>query len=292
VPRFWRSPDDERLAGAVAQTWLTLDHQIQSGGRLVPSAPWARTALRLLLQAEACLASRDLDTGWIALMAAQRAMLEDPADPQRILRVATTLRREANKVTGWRAKAIEDLLCDNDGELLPGLTKEPQRVIDALALRDDQAHTISFRIRLRRRHLLQLFTVLCLGVALCLILSYFGLMSEPFNDTKQVASVILFGTLGAGLSVSQGLLTAGVAERIPAQQIGAFMVWMRPTIGAVAALVAFAILHANSSLRIFAWNTSDPVVVNVISFAAGFSERFITGAIERISLAGDKKKES
>ena len=60
-------------------------------------------------------------------------------------------------------------------------------------------------------------------------------------------------------------------------------------IGAVAALVAFAVLYANTALHIFTLQTSNSAVVNVIAFVAGFSERFITHAIEQISLAGDKK---
>jgi hypothetical protein len=153
---------------------------------------------------------------------------------------------------GYRLAVIEDLICGPKGELRPELRSEPERVIDALTLRDKQFHTTYFRILLRRRHLLQLFAILCLGIATCLVLSYLGVLPAPFTNTKQVAAVILFGSLGAVLSVSQGLLAAGVSEKISAQRIGAFVVWMRPMIGATAALAAFVILHANSALHIFA----------------------------------------
>jgi hypothetical protein len=51
------------------------------------------------------------------------------------------------------------------------------------------------------------------------------------------ATVILAGILGAGVSVAQSLLSTDVSAKIPAQQIGSFLVWMRPAIGAAAALV-------------------------------------------------------
>ncbi len=49
-------------------------------------------------------------------------------------------------------------------------------------------------------------------------------------------------------------------------------------------------MDANTSLKIFHWDTSSPAVVNIVAFVAGFSERFITGAIERIALVRDKKE--
>jgi hypothetical protein len=93
----------------------------------------------------------------------------------------------------------------------------------------------------------------------------------------------LFGVLGACLSVAPGLLAANVSNKIPAQQIGSFVVWMRPAIGAAAALIALVLLHANETFKIFNWKVDQTGLTIAIAFVAGYSERFIVGAIERIS---------
>jgi len=86
------------------------------------------------------------------------------------------------------------------------------------------------------------------------------------------------------MSVSHGLLAADVSAKVPEQLIGAFVVSMRPAIGAVAALVALVILHAKDTFKFFDWDMHNSGIVIAVSFAAGFSERFIVGAIERTSL--------
>src|SRR5262249_6429758 len=148
-------------------------------------------------------------------------------------------------------------------------------------------NTTYFKILLRRRQLFYLFLLLLLGVIIALLLSIFGEMPKTFADWHLVAAVVLFGALGAGVSVSQGLLVADISAKIPAQQIGAFVVWMRPAIGATLALVALAILHANEKFQIWTWSWEHPGIVLVIAFVAGFSERFVVGAVERISKAID-----
>jgi hypothetical protein len=209
-------------------------------------------------------------------------MLTNPNEKDNLVRAAIMLRREAeNKLTGWRATAIKDLLSESKGEI------KPKRIIEAVWLRDDYNNTRYFKIALRRRHLSRLFGLLVFCITLCLLFSIFGMLPKPFDDARLVAAVILFGALGASVSVSQGLLAAEVAAKIPAQQIGSFVVWMRPAIGATLALVALVLLHANKELKILGWNTDNVGVVLAVAFVAGYSERFIVGAIERLSKTVD-----
>lgn len=289
LSNLFRSPDRDRLAGAIAEAWVDFDRQLQQHGPASITETWSRAAYRLLIQADRYLVDSNLQQGWVALQSAQRAMLANPADSDKIARVAIVLRREAEKVSGWRSDAIKDLICGPQGELLTSLTAQPERVLDALGLRDDQFNTTYFKILLRRRHLFHLFLLLFLSLLICLLLSILGQLPEPFADPKLVAAVLLFGALGAGVSVSQGLLAPEISAKIPAQQIGAFVVWMRPAIGATAALMALVILNANDAFKFFAWKTTHPGVIIAIAFVAGYSERFIVGAVERISNAVDKK---
>ena len=116
-------------------------------------------------------------------------------------------------------------------------------------------------------------------------------MPQELQGPLGFATVILAGILGAGVSVAQSLLGADVSAKIPAQQIGSFLVWMRPVIGAAAALVAIALLGAGKEFKFLDENLfKNPAAILVIAFVAGFSERFITGAIERISEQSSKTK--
>ena len=178
--------------------------------------------------------------------------------PEGLQLAAIELRREAEKVSGWRAKAIADLICDEKGELRKDIFTRParMRVINALALRDDQFQTNYLKILLRRRHLFRLFLLLLTGIAASLLLSYFDILPPPFNKVELMAGVVLFGVLGAALSVARGLLRADVSAKIPAQQIGSFVIWMRPAIGAAAALISFVFLNAKA-IRVFDWDPTE-----------------------------------
>src|SRR5207249_3683747 len=151
--------------------------------------------------------------------------------------------------------------CDDKGHLRSSLNQEPRRVIEAIALRDDSFNTTYFKILLRRRSLMQLFLLLLVAIAVTIVLSALGALPEPLAETSILIAVVLFGALGASVSVAQGLLTLDLTAKIPAQQLGSFVVWMRPTIGAAAALLVFVLLHANTTLKIFAWETTDPVLI-------------------------------
>jgi hypothetical protein len=152
---------------------------------------------------------------------------------------------------------------------------------------DDQYQTDYFKIMLRRRHLLLLFLLLLLGISACLILSLFGALPAPFDNFGLMVGVVLFGVLGAALSVARGLLSTNLSAKIPAQQIGSFVIWMRPAIGAAAALISFVLLNAKV-FRVLDWDAKSPTIIFMVAIVAGFSERFIVGAIERIADGDDK----
>lgn len=278
------SPDYDRLAGAIEVAKIDF---------YKTNEDWANPAKQYLKIAEGYLQEWNIQQGWAAFKAAQRAILMNPNDPDAVRRAAIVLRREAKKLDDWRAEAIKDLICNSEGKLREDLGNLDDksladnlraRVLDAIALRDDGANTTYHKISLRRRSLFQLFLVLSIGIVICLALSYYKKIPAPFNETQRIAAVILFGVLGATISVAQGLLAADVKAKIPAQQIGAFIVWMRPGIGAAAALIAYALVFANKQLNIITPLISDDFpIIAVIAFAAGFSERFIVGAIGKIS---------
>lgn len=288
VDRLFGSAEKERLVQAIHETRSDFDEQIDRSSEGARESAWAKAADRNLNDAAQKLALGRLQQGWLSISAAQRAILANPENRKRIELVAISLRREADKLSGWRAKAISDLLCGPKGELRPDIAEDPERVIRAVELKDDYSHNNYFKIALRRRHLRQLLGILCLAIVVCMAASYEDLLPDSYNNTKQLGLVILFGVLGACISVGQGLLSSQVSVKIPAQQIGAFVIWMRPAIGAAAALAALAVIDANKAVNIL--NLHDQQwsnVVGLLALAAGYSERFIVGAIEKLWSAAE-----
>jgi uncharacterized membrane protein len=275
------SENEGRLRQVIDETWADFDDQIRQYGGKALETPWAQCAVRNLLDAEQKLASGRTEQGWVSASAAQRAILSNPANPERAERAAISLRYEAEKITGWRAKAIADLIRPAKGDAAPDPVKQQQRIVEAVSLRDDYYQNNYLKIALRRSHLARLARFLWTGILICFLASCFKALPSPYDNRQQVLLVILFGILGACLSVSQGLLSADVSAKIPAQQIGAFVVWMRPAIGAAAALLALALLNA----KVLTFDPAVPGITYLFAFAAGYSERFIVGAIDKISPA-------
>jgi hypothetical protein len=236
---------------------------------------------------------------WVELKAAQRSMIFDSSDKEGAASLATTLRQDALALDlGRRRAAMLDLLCDKD-VLRPNIGSEPARIAKAAELLDDHFDTQYYRIELRRRQLISLFCALCGALVILVGLAYFhwiDLFSRG-GDTgvgtlKRLVAVIVLGTLGAVLSIAQTIMASDLTSKITAQRVVSFMVWMRPAIGATTAVVAYVLLLANQKLQVF-FNgkfAEDFTVVAVVAILAGFSERFITGALDRVAASqGDKK---
>jgi hypothetical protein len=282
------SPKRGRLEDFIADVWQEM------GGRPVAAdglTEWKREVYDLLSIAEDDMKNWQLERGFRATVRAYRVLLKGMGDKGRIARVAISLNRERVKVKGWRAKAIEDFLLGPDGKLLTGKDEqEIDLILDALAHRDDFFQNEWYKIDLRRKHLISLFLLLLLGVLVTISLAASKILPTFMSDGPLVAMVVLLGVLGACLSVSQGLISAGLSEKIPEQYLGAFVIWMRPAIGAVAALATFSLLEANKELDLVKLDAT-PSIIAIFAFVAGYSERFIVGALGKVSdtFAAEKK---
>jgi hypothetical protein len=300
---FFRNPEFERIAAAVDGAEIEIARREGNQQKDKPVGSWLAAAKEGIARAKTNFNSeRKIQAAWRELKAAERAMLEDPTDKVGAESVAITLRREAETLEGRRGKAIVDLLCDDKGILLPDISDHRARIIQAAALRDDYFDTQYYRIELRRRHLMNLFILLLVALTALLTFSYFNMIElfaassvsssgKTFNGFSRLLTVLLLGTLGASLSVAQTIVTTDINTKITVQRVGAFMVWMRPIIGATAAVIAYALLSANTDLKIFFEGkyADNLAVVAVIAIVAGFSERFIVGALNTIADSQAKK---
>jgi len=266
-----KTPELDRLASAVAQAWIDLDKQVGAARTPTTACVHSPDALRTG-------GSRPTDPN--ALAAQKYLILADHID--KVQRAAVGLRREAKKISGWRGDAIIDFL-DKAKTPDPKAPWDVKWILDAVALRDDYFQTTYFKITLRRRHLRRLSVGLAAMLALFLVLSWFGVFDEVLDKPALVTAVIIFGILGACVSVGQGFLWSDVAAKIPTQQLGASAVWVRPAIGAAAALAALALLRAGNIKE------ATPAFVLAIAFTAGYSERYIVGAVDHLAKSEEKK---
>jgi hypothetical protein len=288
--RWCPAPESERLLAALEVARIELDRRRIAQGPVSQPVGWLSAAGQNLDKAQVHYDDEHYQVAWQQIMAAKRAMLEDPVDAAGAESTAATLRREAEKLGGRRSRAMVDLLCDDKGALRGNLKDDRTRIIEAAALRDDYYDTQYYRLELRRRHLISLFCVLLLALITLVVLSYWGKI-ELFHGggtgkgtPDRLVTVILFGILGAALSVAHTVVASDINTKVTLQQVGSFMVWMRPAIGATAAVVAYTLLLANDYLKVFNHGfAADFTVVAVIALVAGFSERFIVGALNRVA---------
>jgi hypothetical protein len=299
IRRWCPSPESERLLAALEAVQIDMDRRKAMQDPGGEPAGWLVAARQNIDRAQAHFVEEEYQIAWREIKAAERAMLEDPKDGAGAESKAATMRREAEGVGARRGKAMMDLLCDEKGALRANLRDDRTRLVEAATLRDDYYDTQYYRIEMRRRHLINLFFLLLIALCLLVGFSYAGRI-ELFDghggakgNPDRLVTVILLGVLGAALSVAQTIVASDLNAKITAQRVGAFMVWMRPAIGATAAVVAYTLLLANDHVKVFNEAfTSDFAVVAVIALLAGFSERFIVGALNRVAdtAGGDKPR--
>jgi hypothetical protein len=292
MPGFWHqamrrwcpAPETERVAGALEMVRADRDRRrrTQPDG---PQAPWLDTVDALILNAERHYEAARFQAAWAHIKSAERTMLADPTDDDGAVSQSIVLFREAENIPGRRGKAIKDLLGDADGNLRADLSANRSRIIEAARLRDDYSETQYYRLELRRRHLINVFFVLVGGLVLLIWLTKCGKIELFAGHTRTLVAVILFGMLGAALSVAQSLATSDVSQKVPMQLMGSFMIWLRPVVGGTAAVIAYALLLANQHLKVFFEGRFgiEMTVVIVVAIIAGFSERFIVGAMNSIA---------
>jgi 8-oxo-dGTP pyrophosphatase MutT (NUDIX family) len=277
---FGKSRPYHRLAGSLAAYREELEYRIsQSQPHHEADQLWTRAAHRLLDSAQAELNNDNLDEGWKCLMAAQRLELFGLTDEVRLVR-AKMLRAEADKVGGWRQKAIEAIL---DDECLKQRQVSAERLYEAQLLRDEKSHNQYYKMGLLQDQLQILLRVVGLTMLVVLGLAASGI--APLGDWRMLAAVALFGVMGASFSAFLSLARTSIQSRIPEQIVHSSITLMRPLLGAAAAVAVYVFLQ--SGLLNFV--DLSPAMLLAFSFAAGFSERLLIQSVE--SLTGREQTE-
>jgi len=207
------------------------------------------------------------EEAWAWLHAARREEfhLRPPAD---LVLLEIDLSQEVQEKLGsWRRKAVD---CYDVHEPLLDRVVRIQRHIDETAENNNRKRL------LQRRQLILYLAVLVAALLIICLLEFLGrglVLAHGAVDGWWVISAVLYGTLGGAFSSAQRVAAAGPVARFPELRWAQLGNAFRPLAGGAGALVAFAALQAD--LLGGAAGHDGPRVA-LVSFVAGFSERFIT----------------
>ena len=230
---------------------------------------WATAAHEQLNNVQRCLESNDIEDGWFCLQAAQRYAVFGMNQTE-LANQAYIVREEAARIASWRGDAIDHLLAVTDEQLTP------ERVADAMALRNADATYQSYRSESTANHL-RLLLIVCglaaAGLAPVMILS---------GRFRMLAGVLFFGLVGAAFCGVQSLIRG---RNEPANQ--SMLVTLTPVLfGAICGLAGYAIYEymAFIGFRAAEQHTS---AMMVIAFLFGcLGQRLLA----RIAAARKKRK--
>jgi 8-oxo-dGTP pyrophosphatase MutT (NUDIX family) len=201
------------------------------------SSFWAAAAHGQLDNVARCLESEDVEGGFLCLHAAQRYAVCG-LNKSELMARAYILREEAQKSSSWRGEAIGSLLSVSDDELTP------ERVMEAMALRDEERTNQYYKMRLVGDHL-RTILILC-SVAVVALLPFVLLKSSA----RMVALSLLFGLLGACFSAVHWLMRGSNDSRIS----NVFVMLTPVLLGGVAGMAG----HSIYEYAVWALNLTTP----------------------------------
>jgi hypothetical protein len=269
----WKSADLDRLACEIRD----FEAKLYATPEETRNNLWLEASRACLSSAREELGRGSADTGWSLLHAARR-WEAFWATPERCLAWACELRNEtAKKLTGsWRQRAAEELLKPSP----EGSIAAPSLYL-AAQMRDEAARNEFRAASLISRH------VTLLVVGLIGILSGIGLYAWwsplPLGEIDGLQAggigilvpVMLFGGLGGALSAIIPLPGKWRGLRHPERLMDVPITFVRPLLGAAAALGIFAVTRAG----VFSFGDGSARAVLALAFVSGFSEKFFISAI-------------
>ncbi|WP_251343346.1 hypothetical protein [Haloplanus halophilus] len=272
---------------------------------------WKEDVLDLFERVEDALERGRIADGWRHFHGARRIetygleALDEATGSNELEARARTLRREALEVLGgWRRTAVEELL-GRDG-LDADVTGAAVR--QAHAILNEQYESVHLRRDYLQLQFKQLFRLGLVGSILFVLLaalpyfvdegvpwlgSFVAFLESPFavvvgpgaGTQPDVSSlgfalfVGLAGIVGASLFGMRSLRDERLSMKVAQQLTGLTVTWARGLFGAIGALVVYFALQ--TPFMSVGENTA--AVMIVVGFAAGYSERLVTRALETVS---------
>ena len=286
----------ERAYARLRREFLTFQVDLNYlAGRQGSDRRWIESANLELERAREFLELKDVEGGWHCLHAAQRYAIHG-LDSEQLADRAVLLSAEKQKLSPWRAKAIETLLSDKSK-----LTAE--RLIEATKLRDDHDANQYHKIWLTADQLGLLSYTSFIGlVFLAPIISYFHYQQFEIRDKTwiqvppspwgftMVVAVLVLGMLGGAFSVVQSIITDTSDARIPERVANHWVTFIRALYGAVAGLAGYCFLLSNI-VNIKIGDGKDSVAIGLtVAFLFGYAgERLIAKMADSVGASSKER---
>ena len=173
-------------------------------------------------------------------------------------------------------ETVEDVLSVR-GKLKRDL--EPRSVYFAATILHEHYGNVYQKLNILRRQqgTLLLISLFSLLIATVFILPNLESGIAIFNKLLLFA-VVLFGIMGASVSGTLSIARGASSQRIPEQLLSSWITLARPIVGAVAALALFTFVLSG----LFQVGEVSLGLILAVSFASGFSERLLAGAIKSV----------
>jgi hypothetical protein len=282
LKKFFKSTSYKQLDNALDPFEIELHNLIsrrQEEGQ--PISPWAENAMKMLECAKTALSLGEVQLGWGYFYKAELLSLHLMDEKMLLDKAKKVLNRSEERLEDWEKKTVRDLI----GQAVQGgawSVREGVRVDEVYsALETIQQHYIDAYTNLDTA-MFQLRILATISVVLSLfiiwsLMNYSGQVVA--NNVFLLLSSVLFGGIGGSVS---GIITVANNSRkgdTPTQLLSSWITIIRPIVGAAAALaISMFLLSGIVNLGDVTNN-----LIFAVSFAAGFSERVLISAVDKVS---------
>lgn len=270
-------------------------------GRTGPVPAWEHACDELLVDARAALAADETERAWESALRARQYTILGYGRHELAAEVHELRPEAEQKLAGWRRTAVLSALDAaarhlgpsvpaRGGQLPAAPSEDALHAARALIARASGIRDQGGSNEHRRDDVVQRNLAILVGFFVAALVAFLALLIwMPIDLGADIARAedevwawaFVFGVVGGTLTAFLST-AAGLGGRVPRARLDARILTVRPLVGGVAALVAYTLLVA----ELVQIGNGSVAAVLVVAFAAGLSERVVTGAAG--ALAGNR----
>ena len=277
--KTFKSSSHRRLDTAIGPFQLELESLIEARVKEnKPSYPWAELSTQMADCANQALELGEIELGWKYFLQAELLSVHLLNDESLRDKAQATLDEAREKLKdSWRLMTIQQLLEKSGKNQNDAVGVDD--VYAAMKLLQERHSNTYIKISTAR---FQLMILSLLGVFLIpLAVLILPAIDENVGRTNGLLliSVVILGAMGGVISAFFSVARVRVRGKIPDQLLNSWITISRPLAGAISALAVFLFLLSG----LLQYEVKSINLILAVSFAAGFSERIIISAVEKVS---------
>lgn len=277
--KIFKSSSHRRLDTEIGPIELELKGLIEARVKEnIPSYPWAELSTQMIDCANQALELGEIEMGWRYLLQAELLSVHLVKKENLKVFAQATLDEAQDKLkSSWRLETIENLFVEY-GKLKDDAI-DANEVYTAVKLLKEHHSNTYIKINTAR---FQLEILAIMGfIMIPLAVWILPKIGENVDLTKGAIfySVVILGAMGGVISAFFSVARVRVRGKIPDQLLNSWITISRPLVGAISALGVFLFLLSG----LIQLGQITPNLILAVSFAAGFTERIIISAVEKVS---------